>query len=262
MHLNDDDLVLHYYGEMPSDEEARAAAHLASCAACQENYTGLQRVMAFVDSAPAVEPAPGFERIAWARLEPALAPAGRRGWTSWFVFSPASLALAAGVLLLIGASFMAGRLTRATGPLAGGTPQTAEKMRERILLVDLGEHLDRSQMVLVELVSADDTGGNVDISLEQSRAEQLVAANRLYRQTAASTGDAAMASVLDDLERVLVDVAAGPKTVSQEDLDSVRRRIVSKELLFKVQVVSSQVRERQKAAIQERTTQRQQTLGS
>ena len=259
MHLNDDDLVLHYYGEMPSDEEARTAAHLASCAACQQNYTGLQRVMAFVDSAPAVEPAEGFERIAWARLEPALAASRRGGWRSWFVFSPASLALSAGVLLLIGASFMAGRLTQTTGP-GGAGPQSPEKVRERILLVDLGEHLDRSQMVLVELVSADDTGGNVDISLEQSRAEQLVAANRLYRQTAASTGDAAMASVLDDLERVLVDLAAGPKTVSQEDLDLVRRRIMSKELLFKVRVVSSQVRQRQKAAIQETATRR--TIGS
>ena len=258
MHLNDDDLVLHYYGEMPSDEEARTAAHLASCAACQANYTGLQRVMAFVDSAPAVEPADGFERIAWARLEPALAASRRGGWSSWFVFSPASLALAAGVLLLIGASFMAGRLTRTTGP-GTGTQPSADKVRERILLVDLGEHLDRSQMVLVELVSAGDTGGDVDISLEQSRAQQLVAANRLYRQTATSTGDAAMASVLDDLERVLVDLAAGPKTVSQEDLDLVRRRIMSKELLFKVRVVSSQVRQRQKAAIQETTTR---TVGS
>jgi hypothetical protein len=69
-----------------------------------------------------------------------------------------------------------------------------------------------------------------------------------------------MASVLDDLERVLVDLAAGPKTVSQEDLDLVRRRIMSKELLFKVRVVSSQVRQRQKAAIQETTT--RQTVGS
>ena len=260
MHLNDDDLVLHYYGEMPSEEEARAATHLAACGECQDNYATLQRVMAFVDSAPAVEPAPGFERIAWARLEPALATARRGRWSSWFVFSPASMALAAGVLLLIGASFMAGRMTRTPVPAAGGAAQSAEKVRERILLVDLGEHLDRSQMVLVELVSADDSGGDVDISLERSRAEQLVAANRLYRQTATSTGDAAMASVLDDLERVLVDIAASPQTVSQEDLDSVRRRIVSKELLFKVRVVSSQVRERQKAAIQERTTQR--TIGS
>jgi hypothetical protein len=58
-----------------------------------------------------------------------------------------------------------------------------------------------------------------------------------------------MASFLDDLERVLVDVAAGPSTVSQEELDSVRRRIESKELVFKVRVVSSQVRERQRAEL-------------
>ena len=108
-------------------------------------------------------------------------------------------------------------------------------------------------MMLVELVSADDSGGHVDISTEQARAQQLLAANRLYRQTAVKTGDAAMASVLDDLERVLVDVAASPATVSQDDLDQVRRRIESNELLFKVRVVSSQVRERQRAAVQERS---------
>jgi anti-sigma factor RsiW len=259
LHLNDDDLVLHYYGEMPAPEETRAESHLSACRTCQDNYARLQRVMALVDSAPAVEPAEGFERVAWARLEPAL-HRPQRGWLSWFVYSPARLAFTAGIVILIGAAFMAGRMTRATGPGGAGAAQSAETVRERILLVDLGEHLDRSQMVLVELVSADDSGGNVDISLEQSRAEQLVAANRLYRQTALSTGDAGMAAVLDELERVLVDVAASPSTVSQEDLDSVRRRIVSKELLFKVRVVSSQVRQRQKAAIQERT--RQSTLGS
>jgi len=114
-------------------------------------------------------------------------------------------------------------------------------------------------MVLVELASADDSSGSVDISLEQSRAEQLVSANRLYRQTALSTGDAAMASVLDELERVLVDVAASPSTVTQDDLDSVRRRIESKELIFKVRVVSSQVRDRQRAAAEQQT---RSTLGS
>ena len=257
-HLEDDDLVLHYYGEMPDAEEGRAGAHLSACALCQKNYAALQRVMALVDSAPAVEPGPGFERIVWARLEPALAI--RRGnWFSWFVYSPARLAFTAGVVLLIGAAFMAGRMTRTVAP-AGGTVQSAETVRERILLVDLGEHLDRTQMVLVELVSADDSADSVDISTEQSRAEQLVAANRLYRQTAASTGDAAMAAILDDLERVLVDVAASPSTVSQEDLEAVRRRIASKELLFKVRVVSSQVRDRQKAAIPQQPA--RSTIGS
>jgi len=262
LHLTDDDLVLHYYGEMPAPEEARAESHLAACAECQTNYTKLQRVMAFVDSAPAVEADPGFERIAWARLEPAL-HSPKRGWLAWFLLSPARLAFTAGIVMLIGAAFVAGRMTRTPASVSGMPIQqvAAEgKVRERILLVDLGEHLDRSQMVLVELTSADDSKGDVDISTEQSRAEQLVAANRLYRQTALSTGDAAMASVLDELERVLVDIAASPSTVSQEDLDMVRRRIESKELLFKVRVVSSQVRERQKAAIQQRTAPT--TLGS
>jgi hypothetical protein len=246
LHLTDDDLVLHYYGE----EVPRAESHLAACAACQASFTRLQRVMAFIDSAPAVEAPEGFERVAWARLEPTL-HAPRRGWFSWFVLSPARLAFTAGVLVLVGAAFMAGRLMPRPASSGGGpVVQTEAQMRERILLVDLGEHLDRSQRMLVELASADDSAGSVDMSLEQSRAEQLVAANRLYRQTATSTGDAAIAAVLDDLERVLVDIAASPKTMTQEELDAVKRRIESKELLFKVRVMASQVRARQRDAIQ------------
>src|SRR5262245_19920065 len=258
LHLTDDDLVLHYYGE----DVPRAESHLAACADCQASFTRLQRVMAFIDSAPAVEAPEGFERIAWARLEPALG-APQRGWLSWFVLSPARLAFAAGVLVLVGASFMAGRLMPRPGPAAGepASSQTPAQVRERILLVDLGEHLDRSQRVLVELATADDTAGAVDITLEQSRAEQLVAANRLYRETATSTGDAAFAAVLDDLERVLVDIAASPKTMTQEDLDAVRRRIESKELLFKVRVMASQVRARQRDAIPVRSSSKS-TVGS
>ena len=114
--------------------------------------------------------------------------------------------------------------------------------------------------MLVELASVDNTAGAVDIAPEQMRAEQLVAANRLYRQTATSTGDAAIAALLDDLERVLVDIAASPATMSQEDLDAVRRRIDSKELLFKVRVTASQVRARQREAISVRSA--HSTVGS
>jgi len=256
-HLSDDDLVLHYYGEMTGADEQRAVGHLAECHACQQNYGRLQRVLAAVDTAAIAEAPDGFERVAWARLEPALS-ARRGGWLSWFVFSPARMAWAALILVLVIGAFMAGRLTppaRPSGSVAAPTQASAGKVRERILLVDLGDHFDRTQMVLVELVTSENTG-NVDISSEQERAQQLLAANRLYRQTAATTGDASVATVLDELERVLVDVAASPSTLSQEDLETVRRRIESKGLLFKVRVVSSELRERQKAAIQERTGQR------
>lgn len=261
-HLTDDELVLHYYGEMDAGDERRAETHLGECAPCQQNYARLQRVMAYVDSAPAVDAPAGFERVAWARLEAAL-PARRAGWLPGFVLSPARLAWAAALVVLITGAFIAGRLLPRNVP-PGSSPAapavaTAAQVRERILLVDLGDHLDRSQMVLVELVSAEGSG-NVDISTEQARAQELVAASRLYRQTAVTTGDTAMASVLDELERTLVDIAASPSTLSQDDLDQLRRRIESKGLLFKVRVVSSEVRERQNAAIQERTGQR--TLGA
>jgi hypothetical protein len=211
-----------------------------------------------------VEAPDGFERTAWARLEGSL-HGPQRGWLSWFVLSPARLAFAAGVVVLVGASFMAGRmLPRPTtaAPVvttAAATAASEKAVRENVLLADLDEHLDRSQRMLVELASADDSGP-VDMSGEQGRAEQLVAANRLYRQTAASTGDAAMASLLDDLERVLVDIAASPKQMTQEDLDLVRRRIEDKELLFKVRVMASQVRTRQQQAVKVRNSQT--TVGS
>ena len=248
-HLQDDDLVLHYYGEMTDPQEAQTSAHLGQCTACHANYRRLQQVLAAVDEAAfaGAEVPDGFERIVWARLEPALPPA-RKGLLSWFMFSPARLAWAAVIVALVTGAFFAGRLMPRAPETAGPTQASAEQVRERILLVDLGDHLDRSQMVLVELVNAE-SGGKVDISGERARAEQLVSSNRLYRQTAVDTGDANVVALLDELERVLVDVAASPETMSSQDLDDVRRRIESQGLLFRVRVVSSEVRERQKSIV-------------
>ena len=125
----------------------------------------------------------------------------------------------------------------------------AEQIRERILLSDVGDHLDRSQMALVELVSSDDNT-SMDMAGERSRAEQLVADNRLYRQTAEATGDVLLSQLLDEIERVLTEVAATSETGSSRDLADVRRRIESRDLLFKVRVIASEIREREKAPIQ------------
>ena len=260
-HLTDDDLVLHYYGEMGDREEADALTHLRTCAQCHDSYRRLQRVLAAVDEhAFAVPSLPNhFERTVWARLEPTMTRE-RRGW-SWLGLSPAHLALAASVVVLVGTAFYAGRLMpRDPGARPGTSVVTpvdnsAAQFRERILLVDLSDHLEQMQMVLVELVSASGndaagTGG------ERERAQQLVTANRLYRQTALSTGDGAIAELLDELELALVDIAASPDQASSQSFDELRRRIESKGLLFKVRVVSSEVRQRQRNIGRERAGQR------
>jgi hypothetical protein len=250
-HLTDDDLILHYYGETPAGEERQTAAHLQQCGGCRAEYTRLQRVLAVIDErAVTMDPGPAFERTAWARLEPALKPA-RRGWMGWLVTSPAPLGLAAAVVVLVVAAFFAGRAfsPAPAAPTNAAVAAAAEQIRERILLSDVGDHLDRSQMALVELVSADDDT-SADIANERSRAEQLVADTRLYRQTAQATGDVALSELLDEIERVLTEVAAAPEAASSRDLADVRRRVESRDLLFKVRVIASEIRERQKAPLQ------------
>ena len=158
----------------------------------------------------------------------------------------------AAILVLVSGAFFAGRMTK---------PQTAatqvvssDQVREQVLLAALGEHLDRSQTMLIDLVTADGDG-MVDVSTERDRATDLVAANRLYRQSAAASGEAGVTELLDQLEELLVELAASPDKLSSEEIDSVRKRIDSNGLLFKVRVLSSTVRERQKQQIRTRTGQ-------
>jgi hypothetical protein len=247
MHLTDDELVLHYYGEMDEAAEGRACAHLDACAACRDTLTRLQRVMAAIDSAPLPEPDAFFEGRTWARLQPALAagPARRRLPLPW-----AAIAWGAAAALVVIAAFVAGRFF----PAAPGAPAqiaatAPDAVRERVLLVDLGDHLDRTETALVEFVTGTD---GRDVASGRGRAEDLVAANRLYRRTAEAAGDQGVADVLDELERVLIEIAGTSPEASTGDLDTVRQRIDTRGLLFKVRVMREQLQERAKDTVRTR----------
>jgi hypothetical protein len=245
MHLTDDELVLHYYGEMSDAAETRACAHLESCDVCRQNLARLQRVMTAIDLAPVQEPDAFFEQIAWRRLEPALVrPSWWRRWLAAFDVSRPSmsaLAWAGAAAMLVLVAFVAGRFW--PGPSAPA-PQVATDtppVRERILLIDLGGHLDRTELALVEFVSgADESVAAGD------RTTDLIAANRLYRRTALASGDQAVADVLDELERVLIEIAGAPRGATPADLDALRQRIDSRGLLFNVRVMREQLQERAK----------------
>ena len=210
-HLTEDELILHYYGETAADEEQRASAHLEACGSAAANTRGCSGCSGSSTNAPS----------RWSRRRRSSGRSGRgssrtcgrRGAAGCRgCCSPAPLGLAAAVVVLVVGAFFAGRaLSPAPSPSQAAAAAVMEQIRERILLADLGEHLDRSQMVLVELVSADDDATG-DISGERSRAEQLVADSRLYRQTAEDTGDVQLSELLDEIERVLTEVAASPQT--------------------------------------------------
>jgi hypothetical protein len=121
-------------------------------------------------------------------------------------------------------------------------------VRERVLLVAVGDHLERSQTILVELANAGaPKDGQLDISYEQHAAEDLLESNRLYRQTASSTGDASTAAMLEELERVLLEIAHSPSAVSEKQLDELRKQIEDRGIIFKVKVFGKQVEQREAA---------------
>ena len=81
-------------------------------------------------------------------------------------------------------------------------------MNERLLRAEVEDHLERSQRVLAELVNADYEIAT-PIAGDRARAADPVAAGRLYRRSAEQTGDSEIGGLLEDLERVLVEVANG-----------------------------------------------------
>ncbi len=93
--------------------------------------------------------------------------------------------------------------------------------------------------------SNNDALETVDISYERQLAEDLVGQNRLYRQTAERVGDKATSLVLDELERMLLDISHSPEEVDWTEFDDLRRRIEKQGVLFKVKVLNTNVKQRQ-----------------
>ncbi len=236
-HLNEEQFVLYYYGEPAEGVED----HLGACEQCRAAYHTLQRVLNSVDSLPVPDRGADYEAQVWQSVSEKL-PRRRSFASRWFSWKPLAAAVAMAGLLI--AAFLAGRTWRKPAGNLASDPQ----VRERVLMVAVGDHLERSQMVLVELANAGaPSNGPLDISYEQRAAEDLVESNRLYRQTAISAGDDATANVLEDLENVLLDIAHSPSEVSAKQLEDLRKEIESRGILFKVKVFGTQVEERQSA---------------
>jgi anti-sigma factor RsiW len=241
-HLSEDELILHSYGEIDRADQARVDAHLAGCGECQVAKEQLVRVMAMVDAAAPVEAPLGFERTAWARLEPAL-EANRSSWRTFFWFP--QWALAGGVAMLVIAAFAAGRFT-GSAPVSDPVQAVATDVEpERVLRAAVGDHLDQTQMMLVELANAEIDGGDV-LAGEQVRAADLVAANRLMYRSALQSGDTQIVDILEDLERVLLEIANAPANASSNDLTDLQSRITTEDLLFRLRVIASEMRQRNK----------------
>lgn len=247
-HMTEEELIGYREGETTQREAI--AEHLTSCSACRAELARIEGVLTALDHLPVPYRGEDYGRRVWQELAPRLPEKPGPGWRAWF--EPRRVLAFGAVAAMLTAAFVAGRWTKngVTGGVPGVVAPSTAQVRERVLVVAVGDHLGKSEMVLMELSNAAPSSPKqkqVNISSEQRRAEDLLDENRLYRETAKQQGDVALAGVLDELERVLLDVAHSPQELTPARLESLQKRIEARGILFKVRVVDKELQEKQKA---------------
>jgi hypothetical protein len=275
-HYSQDEFVLAYYGE---PDLGTRREHLDSCAECREELARLARVLDQVTPAEVPEPDDDYEARVWDRLSWRLRGEKKHGRQrmTWLAAAAAIVVAFIGGLLVhrmnntpathIAANTpesttSAGELTAespnesaaelaaestTTNPRHATPSSPAQQSRDRILLVVVGDHFDESERMLVELTNIT-ANENVDVRAERARAEELLASNRLYRTTALERGEDRVATLLDELEPVLMQLAHAPEEMSPDELRRVQKRVETKGLVFKLRVLRADVRNDKRAA--------------
>ena len=235
-HLREKQIVFYCFGD--ADDAGEVARHLEECLECQSEFERVERFLRQIEPEEVPEPPAVFEEKTWFLLREHLG-AKRGGFPRWLL-SPPRWAVAGAVAVLLVAAFLAGRYGRRDTWLVQKNLNTVNP--QRVVLVAVGDHLERSQMLLVEIMNSD--GGASNLRSAQKQARDLLDANHLYRVSAQQTGDPQIARLLDELGRVLTEIADSPPDSSAADLEEIRSRIRSEGLLFKVRVVGSEVNSR------------------
>jgi hypothetical protein len=233
-HLNEEQLVAFHYRDL--DAPAGASQHLGECRECAAQYDTIRRVLALVTDAPIPERSERYGEEVWTRLRWKLGSRARHRWQSLAAIA-AMLAIAfiAGLLWSNRRPVNSGPMTIASGTgVSAGSPEEADSARLRFIVVN--DHLDSSSRVLLEVANA---GADGALTLQPQRADELVTANRIYRQTAQQKGDERIAELLSDLEPILLELANAGSSLEGKKLADLQKRIDSKGLLFKVRVMSA-----------------------
>lgn len=247
MNTLEQELVAYYYGE--SADPAAVEKLLSEDPAARRLYEELSAMLAEVDPSEPPERGAGYAQQVWEQIQWRLDSPKRSPW--WEFLTMRQLVPAAVLAGLIIAAFLIGRHSAGTAV----TPGISEQARQQILLDAVGDHLERSQLVLYELLNAPDSGV-LDVRNEQEQAGDLLTDNRLYRTTAGQSGNPLVADVLDDIERVLIELRHGPESLTPDDLARLRAVLDERDTLFKIRILNASIREERRGQVRSLESQR------
>jgi hypothetical protein len=249
-HYGEDDLILYYYGE--GRRRLDIERHLDGCPECSSVYRSIAGPLQLVPEPDVPERDDAYSLEVWQRLHRRLPEQDGPSWRAWLGWNWVSIAAPAVAIALV--AFVVGRMWPQPERITPAGQPAAEvaDAAQRVRLAAIGDHLERSERVLLDLVNAE--GRTVDLTDQQVWAADLIDSNRLYREAATRAGDTLVANVLDELERSLLEIVHGPSKAMPAELDDVRTRVDAAALLFRVRVLADELHERETAPVQARKT--------
>ena len=234
-HYTEEELILFYYKE--SDHGAEIKKHLAVCDRCREVHGAIEKDLTAIGNLPFPATGSDYSRQVWEAIEPRLdakpiavpAPYSR----SWRV----PMAAAASLILVVMSLWIAYR----TGVQRGGETIDQE-IRRQALMTAVSMHFQSSERLLVDFSNLD-RKRSIDLTGPQKRAASLVSTNRLYRRTADLHGESELSTLLEELERVLLDIANAPGRITPTEFTTLWSRVERSGLLIKMRLQEAGARE-------------------
>jgi hypothetical protein len=238
-HLSEEELIAHAYAE---DGSNAVQQHLQACSECAKAYSSLGADLADMKFAQAPARDAAYGHRVWESIAGSLsAYESRKSWFRGGLWPALSYA-AAGIALVV-CAFLGGRLWehRHVPTVAQNHApheQSVVEPTQRVVVVVLSDHLDRSERLLVELKHADADSGKLASPL-RDEARSLLPANRICRQNAKHADDQALATALDRLDHLLIELANQPEGLNNQTISRLQEEMNADGLLFEVRVLRS-----------------------
>jgi hypothetical protein len=102
-------------------------------------------------------------------------------------------------------------------------------------------HFEKAETLLRAFrnVRLDDADAAAEVRYERKRAEQLIYQNMMLRREADAAGDVQIASLLDSLEPILLDIANLPDRPDEDTVRVIRERVERKNIVALLQINST-----------------------
>jgi hypothetical protein len=234
-------------GALEGPDRQRAEAHLETCGDCAREFSGVKALLSLVAQDPLRRAEPTISLAALrARVDARLAsPRGEgRGAGGWaFGLRPTLAAAAAVILCVWNLPTRPGGPREAAPNLPPPSEESLDRLERTLVREETVRYLNAAQEVLVTVASPNRClrkAGHVEVSEESRRSRALLERRSLLVGNETSAAPSAQ-PVLDDVERVLREVASLDPCASRSKLEEIHREVSQRHLLLRIDLMTREL---------------------